>query len=195
MDENTPKADSRSKPGPPLHCKSADGLVRADRGTDAVGASLTWSVVEQILTAAADRGPTHQPARLDAMKERASAPVLRRGVASALGKRQDRGPVMVDVGVDLHRKRSHVVALDPAGEVMLSRRIGNAPPVLRIFGELEPGPVEVAFEATYGWSWLRLDDEEGKRRRRLRLPVQVDDESGAGLTVHPSQLGAPRMAG
>jgi hypothetical protein len=61
------------------------------------------------------------------MKERASAPVLRRGVASALGKRQDRGPVMVDVGVDLHRKRSHVVALDPAGAVVLSRRIGNAP--------------------------------------------------------------------
>ena len=32
---------------------------------------------------------------------------------------------MVYVGVDLHRKRSHVVALDPAGEVVLSRRIGN----------------------------------------------------------------------
>jgi hypothetical protein len=35
---------------------------------------------------------------------------------------------MVYVGVDLHRKRAHVVALDPAGEVVLSRRIGNAPP-------------------------------------------------------------------
>jgi hypothetical protein len=34
---------------------------------------------------------------------------------------------MVYVGVDLHRKRSHVVALDPRGEVVLSRRIGNAP--------------------------------------------------------------------
>ena len=34
---------------------------------------------------------------------------------------------MVYVGVDLHRKRSHVVALDPTGEVVLSRRIGNAP--------------------------------------------------------------------
>ena len=62
---------------------------------------------------------------------------------------------MVDVGVDLHRKRSHVVALDPAGEVVLSRRIGNAPTeFLRIFGELEPQPIEVAFEATYGWSWF-----------------------------------------
>ena len=58
---------------------------------------------------------------------------------------------MVYVGVDLHRKRSHVVALDPAGQVMLSRRIGNAPAeFLRIFGELGPQPIEVAFEATYG---------------------------------------------
>jgi transposase len=62
---------------------------------------------------------------------------------------------MVYVGVDLHRKRSHVVVLDPAGQVVLSRRIGNAPvEFLPIFGELEPQPIEVAFEATYGWSWF-----------------------------------------
>jgi transposase len=62
---------------------------------------------------------------------------------------------MAYVGVDLHRKRSHVVALDPAGAVVLSRRIGNAPTeFLRIFGELEPEPIEVVFEATYGWSWF-----------------------------------------
>src|SRR5215208_7177704 len=62
---------------------------------------------------------------------------------------------MVYVGVDLHRKRSHVVALSPAGEVVVSRRIGNAPAeFLRIFGELEPQPIEVVFEATYGWSWF-----------------------------------------
>src|SRR5215216_2003430 len=60
---------------------------------------------------------------------------------------------MVYVGVDLHRKRSHVVALDRAGQVIMSRRIGNAPAEFwRIFGELEPQPIEVAFEATYGWS-------------------------------------------
>jgi hypothetical protein len=52
------------------------------------------------------------------------------------------------VGVDLHRKRSQVVALDPAGHVLVSRRIGNAPAeFLGSFGELEPHPVEV-FEAT-----------------------------------------------
>jgi hypothetical protein len=63
---------------------------------------------------------------------------------------------MVYVGVDLHRKRSHVVALDPAGEVVLSRRIGNAPVEFwRIFGELEPEPIEVVFEATYGRGLVR----------------------------------------
>jgi transposase len=39
--------------------------------------------------------------------------------------------------------------------VVLSRRIGNAPAEFwRIFGELEPQPIEVAFEATYGCSWF-----------------------------------------
>jgi Transposase len=39
--------------------------------------------------------------------------------------------------------------------VVVSRRIANAPAeFLRIFGELESGPVEVVFEATYGWSWF-----------------------------------------
>lgn len=62
---------------------------------------------------------------------------------------------MVYIGVDLHRKRSHVVALDQAGEVLLSRRIGSRPDeFLRIFGELGAEPLEVAFEATFGWGWL-----------------------------------------
>jgi hypothetical protein len=37
---------------------------------------------------------------------------------------------MVEVGVDLHRKRSQVVALEPTGEVVLSRRIGTPRRVL-----------------------------------------------------------------
>jgi hypothetical protein len=48
---------------------------------------------------------------------------------------------MVDVGVDLHRKRSPVVALDPAGHLIVSRQIGNASRILRLFGEPEPHPV------------------------------------------------------
>jgi len=62
---------------------------------------------------------------------------------------------MVYLGVDLHRKLSHVVALDETGEVVLERRFGNERAAfLRVFGDLEPEPIEVAFEATYGWSWF-----------------------------------------
>ena len=62
---------------------------------------------------------------------------------------------MVYLGVDLHRKRSHVVALDEKGDVLLSRRIASRPEdFCRVFGELEPEPLQVAFEAAYGWSWL-----------------------------------------
>jgi hypothetical protein len=80
---------------------------------------------------------------------------------------------MVYGGVDLHRKRSHVVALDPTGEVVLSRRIGNAPAeFLRIFGELEPQPIEVVFEATYGWSWFAdLLADAGIAVTNLRVAV------------------------
>ena len=62
---------------------------------------------------------------------------------------------MVYLGVDLHRKVSHVVALNEAGDVTLSRRLVNDPAEFRrVFGELEPEPIEVAFEATYGWGWF-----------------------------------------
>ncbi len=62
---------------------------------------------------------------------------------------------MVYLGVDLHRKRSHVVALDEQGEVLLSRRIASRPPDFRrVFGEFEGEPLRVVFEAAYGWSWL-----------------------------------------
>lgn len=62
---------------------------------------------------------------------------------------------MVYVGVDLHRKCSHVAVLDDEGELLASRRIASRPEeFLRVFGELEPQPIEVAFEATYGWGWF-----------------------------------------
>lgn len=62
---------------------------------------------------------------------------------------------MVYLGVDLHRKLSHVVALGDGGDVVLERRFGNSPAAFRrVFGELEPEPIEVAFEATYGWGWF-----------------------------------------
>lgn len=62
---------------------------------------------------------------------------------------------MVYVGVDLHRKVAHVVALDQEGEPILSRRVATRPDeLLRVFGELDHQPLEVAFEATLGWGWF-----------------------------------------
>ncbi len=62
---------------------------------------------------------------------------------------------MVYLGVDLHRKRSVVTALAEDGTVMLSRRISSCPEDFqRVFGELEPWSISVAFEATYGWFWF-----------------------------------------
>lgn len=62
---------------------------------------------------------------------------------------------MVYIGVDLHRKISQVAALDPEGQLLWNRRIRSRPAdFLAIAGELEGQPVEVAFEATYGWGWF-----------------------------------------
>lgn len=62
---------------------------------------------------------------------------------------------MVYIGVDLHRKISHVVALDEGGGVVLERRFDHSPDAFRrVFGELAPEPVSVVFEATYGWGWF-----------------------------------------
>lgn len=62
---------------------------------------------------------------------------------------------MVYVGVDLHRKSSHVAVLDQDGELLASRRIASRPDEFtRVFGELEVESTSVAFEATYGWGWF-----------------------------------------
>ena len=57
------------------------------------------------------------------------------------------------VGIDLHRRRSVIVRMDAAGEVLEEVRIDNDP--LRLGDEIAkagPSP-EVALEATYGWYW------------------------------------------
>jgi transposase len=60
---------------------------------------------------------------------------------------------MHSVGIDLHRKRSHVAAVDEAGEQLLSRRIVNdAQTFLALLEGV--GECRVALEATYGWEWL-----------------------------------------
>lgn len=62
---------------------------------------------------------------------------------------------MVYIGVDLHRKRSQLAAINAAGEPIFNRSIpSQAGEFLRVFGELAPEPIEVAFEATIGWGWF-----------------------------------------
>ena len=60
---------------------------------------------------------------------------------------------MNSVGIDLHRKRSHVAALDESGAQLLSRRIVNDPQTFLALLE-DVGECRIALEATYGWEWL-----------------------------------------
>ena len=61
---------------------------------------------------------------------------------------------MNSVGIDLHRKRSHIAALDEHGGELFSRRIVNDPDTfLALLGELD-GESKIALEATDGWEWL-----------------------------------------
>ncbi len=71
---------------------------------------------------------------------------------------------MVYVGIDLHRRSSHVAAFDEQGLELLSRRMTNDPEALRaIFAELG-GEAKVALEAAFGWEWLAdLPEARGDR--------------------------------
>jgi transposase len=61
---------------------------------------------------------------------------------------------VVYVGIDLHRRTSHVAAFDEQGLELLSRRVTNDPEALRtVFAELG-GEARVALEAAFGWEWL-----------------------------------------
>src|SRR2546428_3678155 len=62
---------------------------------------------------------------------------------------------MVYIGVDLHRKKSQVAAIDQDGKLALNRKVRTGPAELQqLFDELRPQPIEVAFEATFGWGWF-----------------------------------------
>lgn len=58
------------------------------------------------------------------------------------------------VGIDLHRRRSVIVTMDEAGEVLSSVRIHNDPVAMSLAVAEAGEGAEVAFEATYGWYWL-----------------------------------------
>jgi transposase len=68
------------------------------------------------------------------------------------------------VGIDLHRRRSVIVRMNDAGEVLGVSRIDNDPLSLSMaIAEAGPDP-EVALEACYGWYWAAdLLQAEGAR--------------------------------
>ncbi len=59
------------------------------------------------------------------------------------------------VGIDLHRRRSVIVRVTSAGEVLEIVRVDNDPVALSLeLAKAGPDP-EVVLEATYGWYWAR----------------------------------------
>jgi transposase len=77
------------------------------------------------------------------------------------------------VGIDLHRRRSVIVRMDAAGEVVDEVRIDNEPLVLAAeVAKAGPEP-EVALEATFGWYWAVDVLEELGARVHLAHPLAV----------------------
>jgi transposase len=80
---------------------------------------------------------------------------------------------MHSVGIDLHRKRSHVAVLDGEGRELRSRRIVNDPEVfLALLAEID-GECRVALEATYGWEWLAELLEDAGYELHLAHPLRT----------------------
>src|SRR5215212_4879893 len=60
----------------------------------------------------------------------------------------------VDVGMDVHRKRSQIAIVDEAGDQQRDRNLANDPAQLVPFLGVWPPGTPVAFAAAYGWGWL-----------------------------------------
>jgi transposase len=75
------------------------------------------------------------------------------------------------VGIDLHRRRSVIVRMTQAGEVLDTVRIDNDPVALSLaVAEAGPEP-EVVLEATYGWYWAADLLEANGARVHLAHPL------------------------
>jgi transposase len=78
------------------------------------------------------------------------------------------------VGIDLHRKRSHVAVIDEQGELTVSRRIVNdRDTFLELLGDPQASDTHVALEATYGWEWLAELLEEAGYDLHLAHPLRT----------------------
>ncbi|HWQ23135.1 MAG TPA: IS110 family transposase [Gaiellaceae bacterium] len=99
---------------------------------------------------------------------------------------------MISVGIDLHRKRSQLAALDEDGRELLSRRVANDPEALKaILAELG-SELQVALEATYGWEWLAdLLEAEG---HELHLSHPLRTKAIAAARVKTDSVDARTLA-
>jgi transposase len=80
---------------------------------------------------------------------------------------------MNSVGIDLHRKRSHVAVIDESGSQLLSRRIVNDPQTfLELLAGID-GESKIVLEATYGWEWLADLLEEAGYELHLAHPLRT----------------------
>jgi transposase len=76
------------------------------------------------------------------------------------------------VGIDLHRRRSFVTAINEEGELSLQRRIVNdREAFLELLGD--PDGTHVALEATYGWEWLADLLEDAGFELHLAHPLRT----------------------
>src|SRR5512132_2775303 len=80
---------------------------------------------------------------------------------------------MNSVGIDLHRKRSHVAALDETGAQLLSRRIVNDPQTFLALLDGIEGECRIALEATYGWEWLADLLQDAGHELHLAHPMRT----------------------
>src|SRR4051794_7984752 len=109
--------------------------------------------------------------------------------------RTEGGPRMHSVGIDLHRKRSHVAILDDQGRELRSRRVINdGPTILALLAEID-GECRVALEATYGWEWLADVLQDDGYELHLAHPLRTKATASARVKTDAvdARALAPRL--
>lgn len=77
------------------------------------------------------------------------------------------------VGIDLHRRRTVLVRMDQAGQVLETVRVGNSPENLTEVLTRAGEHPEVVLEATYGWYWAADALAEAGANVHLAHPLGV----------------------
>lgn len=80
---------------------------------------------------------------------------------------------MIYVGIDLHRRRSHVAAVNEHGEQLMSRRIVNDADIFEELLDELGADARFALEATYGWEWLAQLLEDRGCELHLAHPLRT----------------------